>query len=270
MTYTKPDTLLKSNKSAKCFAVRTLAITIALGALSGCQTFNRLADIGKGPDLTSISNPVAAPSYQPVAMPMPAPLAIADNPNSLWRAGAKAFFKDHRAKEIGDILTVKLALNDGATLKNKTTRDRVDTEDAKITELLGWEGHLNELPIVRSGVGADGAPGDVANFGNEHSTSGDGNITRSEVVDMELAAVVTQILPNGNLVVMGRQEVKVNNELREMVVSGIVRTSDIDTDNTIEHTKIAEMRVAYGGTGSLSDIQQPRWGMQVWDILFPF
>ena len=135
---------------------------------------------------------------------------------------------------------------------------------------LGWEGHLNELPIVRSGVGADGAPGDVANFGNEHSTSGDGNITRSEVVDMELAAVVTQILPNGNLVVMGRQEVKVNNELREMVVSGIVRTSDIDTDNTIEHTKIAEMRVAYGGTGSLSDIQQPRWGMQVWDILFPF
>lgn len=247
--------------------MRTLAVIIAIGSLSGCQVFNRLSAVGEGPELTNISNPVATPNYQPVTMPMPAPMIVEVNPNSLWRAGAKAFFKDHRAKEVGDILTVKLELNDSATLSNATSRDRVDTEKDTVTQLLGWENHLEELPFIRSD--SDG-PGDIVDFGNKHSTSGVGDISRSEAVNLQLATVVTQILPNGNLVIMGRQEVKVNTELRELMVTGIVRTSDIDTDNTIDHTKIAEMRVAYGSQGALSDLQQPRWGMQVWDILFPF
>ena len=267
MPHIKPDTSLKNNKPAYRIVVRTLALTIALGTLSGCQTIGRLAAVGEGPALTDIRNPVAAPSYQPVTMPMPAPMAVEDNPNSLWRSGAKAFFKDHRAKEVGDILTVKLELDDSATLSNETTRGRADSESAAVTNLLGWENHLNELPFVRSD---EEGPGQIVDFGNDHSTSGEGDISRSEDVNLELAAIVTQILPNGNLVVMGRQEVKVNSELRELMVTGIVRTSDIDTDNTIDHTKIAEMRVAYGGKGALSDLQQPRWGMQVWDILFPF
>lgn len=196
---------------------------------------------------------------------MPAPQAVEDNPNSLWRSGAKAFFKDHRAKEVGDILTVKLALDDSALLSNSTTRDRADTEDVELADLLGYEDKLGTIfPETID------APGQIANFGNTHSTSGEGDIDRSEVINLQLAAVITQILPNGNLVVLGRQEIKVNQELRELMVAGVVRTSDIDTDNTIDHTKIAEMRVAYGGRGTLSDLQQPRWGMQMWDILFPF
>ena len=87
---------------------------------------------------------------------------------------------------------------------------------------------------------------------------------------MTFAAIVTQILPNGLLVVMGRQEIRVNSELRELMVTGIIRPSDIDSDNTITHDKIAEMRVAYGGRGTLSGLQQPRWGTQIWDIIFPF
>ena len=244
---------------------KAIVLSLGMTQIAACNTMSRLSEVGDGPELTTIENPVAAESYQPVSMPMPAPQAVADNPNSLWRSGAKAFFKDHRAKEVGDILTVKLELNDSATLSNVTERDRSDSEDVDITSLLGYEDHMSAL--LPSSIDA---PGTIADFGNTHSTSGDGAITRSEAVDLELAAVVTQILPNGNLVLMGRQEVIVNSELRELMVTGVIRTSDIDTDNTIEHTKIAEMRVAYGGRGSLSQLQQPRWGMQVWDVLFPF
>ena len=113
-------------------------------------------------------------------------------------------------------------------------------------------------------------PAAIANFGNTHGTEGDGSIERSEEISLTFAAVVTQVLPNGNLVIMGRQELRVNSELRELMVTGVVRPSDIDSDNKISHEKIAEMRVAYGGRGTLSELQQPRWGMQLWDILFPF
>jgi len=249
---------MNSNITLKHIITKGTVLTLGVAFLAGCNAMSRLSEVGDGPELTTIESPVAAENYQPVIMPMPAPQAVVENPNSLWRSGAKAFFKDHRAKEVGDILTVKLELNDNATLSNRTERDRADTEDADVTDLLGFEDRLGEIfPETID------APGTITSFGSAHSTDGDGAITRSEAVNLELAAVVTQILPNGNLVVMGRQEVKVNQELRELMVTGVVRTSDIDTDNTIEHTKIAEMRVAYGGRGTLSELQQPRWGMQV-------
>jgi len=252
------------NKTTSLLRLTSLALAATL--LAGCQTFTKLSEVGQAPQLADIQNPVAAPNYRPVTMPMPAPKQVEDNPNSLWRSGAKAFFRDHRAKEVGDILTVRLALDDSATLANTTERDRTDSEDAELTSLLGYEDSLDA--IFPSGINAPGSS--IAEFGNTHSTEGDGSISRSEEVNLEFAAVITQILPNGNLVIMGRQEVRVNAELRELLVTGIVRSSDIDTDNAIEHTKIAEMRVGYGGRGSLSDLQQPRWGMQIWDIIFPF
>ena len=246
-------------------AIRGLTVAALVGTLSACQLFTRLSEVGDGPKISEITNPVAAPSYQPVSMPMPAPKAVEDNPNSLWRSGAKAFFKDTRAKEVGDILTVTLALDDSAVLNNSTDRDRVDSEDVELADLLGFEDHLDViLP------GTIDSPGQIANFGSTMSTEGSGVIDRSEVISLELAAVITQILPNGNLVLLGRQEIKVNEELRDLMMTGIIRTSDIDTDNSIDHTKIAEMRVAYGGRGTISQLQQPRWGMQMWDILFPF
>ena len=104
----------------------------------------------------------------------------------------------------------------------------------------------------------------------DHDTKGDGSITRSETVSLTFAAVITQVLPNGLLAFMGRQEVKVNAEMRELQVTGLVRPEDIESDNTINHDKIAEMRVAYGGRGTLSDLQQPRWGFQLMDIIMPF
>ena len=240
-------------------------VAFLLPLLSACGNIStRLSEVGREPELSDLKNPTAQPGYRPVSMPTPPAEQAVLNPNSLWRPGAKAFFKDQRAKTIGDILTVKLDLADSASLANKTERDRSNSEDVDIVGLLGYEDELTKiLPEGATGT-------NLGNFGSTHSTSGDGSIDRSETVNLEFAAVVTQMLPNGSFVILGRQEVRVNSELRELEVSGVVRPEDISQDNTIEHTKIAEMRVAYGGRGTISDLQQPRWGMQIWDILFPF
>jgi len=241
-----------------------LTVCVAVSALSACNVASRFSEVGGGPKLTQIENPTAKPAYRPVSLPMPAPQIAEDNPSSLWRNGARAFFKDHRAKEIGDIVTVKLDLSDSATLANKTERDRNDKEDTNVSNLLGLEAEFAKvLPQAIN-------PTAVMSFDNVHQTQGDGDIERSETIDLTFAAVVTQILPNGSLVIMGRQEVRVNAELRELLVTGVVRPEDIESDNTINHEKIAEMRVAYGGRGTLSQLQQPRWGTQIWDIVFPF
>jgi flagellar L-ring protein FlgH len=243
----------------------TLMIAVlAVTGLSGCNLATRFSEVGNGPKLTNIENPTAKPAYQPVSLPMPAPQIAEENPSSLWRNGARAFFRDHRAKEIGDIVTVKLDLSDSATLANKTERDREDGEANRVSKLLGLEAEFAKvLPQAID-------PTSLMNFSTVHSTSGDGDIERSEDIKLTFAAVVTQILPNGSLVVMGRQEILVNAELRELLVTGVVRPEDIESDNTISHEKIAEMRVAYGGRGTLSQLQQPRWGTQIWDIIFPF
>ena len=243
----------------------TLAVIAAAAvAVTGCNVTTRLSEVGDGPQLSKITNPTVMPDYRPVSLPMPAPKTAEHNPNSLWRAGAKAFFKDHRAKAVGDILTVQLNLDDSASLANSTERERDDSEDTDVTNLLGLEAEFaKKLPQAI-------APGSVMSFGSKHETKGDGSIDRSETVELTFAAVVTQILPNGALTIIGRQEVQVNNELRELMVTGVIRPEDIESDNTITHDKIAEMRVAYGGRGTLSGLQNPRWGTEVWDILFPF
>ncbi|MBL4748745.1 MAG: flagellar basal body L-ring protein FlgH [Magnetovibrio sp.] len=253
---------MKQNVSA---LKRLTLLGVILVTLSACNTTTRVSEIGSGPELTAITNPTVMPDYRPVSMPMPAPELREPNPNSLWRNGAKAFFKDHRAKAVGDILTINLLLNDSASLANNTTRTRKDRETADVTALMGFETKLakNNLP-------AGFSPTATANFGNQHATAGNGTIARSEKITLTFAAVVTQILPNGAMVVMGRQEVLVNAEIRELLVTGVIRPEDIESDNTIAHTKIAEMRVAYGGRGTLSGLQSPRWGTQLWDILFPF
>lgn len=238
-----------------------LAATMLTG---GCNTLRRLSEVGKEPAMAPIENPTRVAGYRPVSMPMPAPQPLEKNPASLWRPGAKAFFKDIRAKEVGDILTVKLKLDDKAKMENTTDRARDDSEKAKVNTIFGYDN-----PITK--VLKDATNGSTfLDFGSKSDTEGDGQIDRSEKIEIEVAAVVTQVLPNGNLAIVGRQEVRVNYELRQLMVVGVVRPQDIEADNTISHEKIAEMRMAYGGRGTLSDLQQPRWGTQVWDILFPF
>ncbi|NQW02095.1 MAG: flagellar basal body L-ring protein FlgH [Rhodospirillales bacterium] len=246
----------------------TALTALALVLLSGCNLLTRVSEIGDPPNLSDIQNPTTRQNYKPVSLPMPSPQIAEDNPNSLWRAGARAFFKDHRAKEIGDIVTVKMSLNDSATFANNTTRARDDSEKFTVNDLLGFESELQK--VLPQAIGTGGVGGQIVDFVNDHNTKGDGTISRTEDLSLTFAAVVTQILPNGSMVIMGRQEISVNAELRELVVTGVIRPSDIDSDNTISDDSIAEMRVAYGGRGALSNLQKPRWGMEMWDILFPF
>jgi flagellar L-ring protein precursor FlgH len=247
------------------FSVRILCvggIAAAASGLGGCSAVDRLAMVGEQPPLTRIENPTAQPGYKPVQMPMPAAQPATYNPNSLWRNGSRAFFKDQRAHQVGDILTVKVNFTDKAAVANETQRSRSADEDSGITDFIGAKTIKNPATAV--------LPGRILTADSTGSSAGKGTINRQDAVQTNVAGVVTQVLPNGNLVIEGKQEVRVNFEVRELVVAGIVRPEDIESDNTIDSTKIAQARIAYGGRGQITDVQQPRYGQQVLDILLPF
>jgi flagellar L-ring protein precursor FlgH len=235
------------------------AMTASL--LSGCAYLDRLKDVGQPPPLSVVDNPTTRPGYKPVQMPMPAAQPASYNPNSLWRNGSRAFFKDQRAHQIGDILTVKVNITDKAIIDNETKRSRASNDDSGVDNFFGKP----KLPILNTPV-----PTRIFTSDSTTSTDGKGSVNRSEALVTNVAAVVTQVLPNGNLVIEGKQEIRVNFEIRELIVAGIVRPEDIESDNTIESTKIAQARIAYGGHGQLTDMQQPRYGQQVLDVLLPF
>lgn len=243
---------------------RGVALIAVAVALNGCTAIDRFADIGREPSFDPIVNPTQLPEYAPVSMPMPAPVLSSHQANSLWRTGARAFFKDQRASEIGDILTVEIEIDDDATIKNETTRTRDNIDSASWTSLFGYEAALNAvLPEAVDGP-------NILNLDSDLRNKGTGEIKRDDQINLKLAAVVTQILPNGNLVIEGEQEVRVNFDLRELRVRGIVRPEDISAANTISYEKIAEARIAYGGRGQIQDVQQPRFGSQVLDVINPF
>ena len=242
--------------------VLTSALLASSALASGCSSIDRLSQIGETPKLTAINNPTTQPGYKPVQMPMPKPEAVSYNAHSLWRNGSRAFFKDQRAARIGDILTVTVNITDKANIANETQRSRTNTEDSGVTDFAGSK--------LLTGAAASVLPGRLLTADSASSSDGKGSVQRQEALQTNVAAVVTQVLPNGNLVVEGKQEIRVNMEIRELIVAGIVRPEDIQSDNTIDSTKIAEARIAYGGRGQLSDVQQPRYGQQVLDVLLPF
>jgi flagellar L-ring protein FlgH len=235
---------------------------LALGTIaSGCSSIDRLSQIGEAPKLNAIENPTTQPGYKPVQMPMPKPEVASYSPNSLWRNGSRAFFKDQRAARVGDLLTVTVNFTDKANIANETQRSRTSKEDSGVTNFIGAQTITQANKIL---------PGRILTTDSTASSDGKGSVNRQEALQTNVAAVVTQVLPNGNLVVEGKQEIRVNFEIRELIVAGIVRPEDIQSDNTIDSSKIAQARIAYGGRGQITDVQQPRYGQQVMDVLLPF
>lgn len=245
---------------------KTILLALIATSLAGCGTVDQLKNVGRAPKLTPTES-VEAPDIEysigqsgggqlreggVPAAPAQAPSA------SLFRTGAGAFLGDQRASQQGDILTIRINIADRAEVGNNTSRTRAGSENAGISSLLGLE---KLLP---------GDPSDLANASSKSQSTGGGNISRSETINMTMSAIVTGVLPNGNLLIRGRQEMRVNFELRELIVSGIIRPQDIARDNSIPHSKIAEARISYGGRGQLSSAQQARWGQQIYDALFPF
>ncbi|MBR0993478.1 flagellar basal body L-ring protein FlgH [Bradyrhizobium japonicum] len=250
---------------SSAYRLRRIAISallLASCALGGCSSIDRLSQIGEQPKLSAIDNPTTQPGYKPVQMPMPKPEVASYNPNSLWRNGSRAFFKDQRARQVGDLLTVTVNITDKANIANETQRSRTNSEDSGITDFIGAKTLGAQAQKV--------LPGRILTADSSASSDGKGSVNRTEALQTNVAAVVTQVLPNGNLVVEGKQEIRVNYEIRELVVAGIVRPEDIQSDNTIDSTKIAQARIAYGGRGQIMDVQQPRYGQQVMDVLLPF
>ncbi len=241
-----------------------VATTIALAASACGNVQERLADVGRAPALTRVQDPTATPGYQPVVMPMPAPQMVERHANSLWRPGARAFLKDQRASNVGDIITVLIRIDDKAQIQNKSSRSRNSRENAGIPGIFGYESQLGK--VLPDAVD----PSRVIDINSATANEGLGSVNRGEAINLKIAAVVTQVLPNGNMVLQGRQEVRVNFEVRELLIAGVIRPEDITSENTINYEKIAEARIAYGGRGQITDVQQPRYGMQVFDILFPW
>lgn len=234
-------------RSAFGFSARLFLILGMVSMVSACGVFKRLTEVGDGPQMSSIENPTLTKDYRPVSMPMPAPTVAQPNPNSLWRPGARAFFKDQRASDVGDIVTVMVNFSDNAMFSNKLDRAKGSTNSAGVEHLLGFEKYLDDyLP-----EGVD--PAELFNFGAKGTTGNSGTINRRETLNLRIASVIIQVLPNRNLVLAGKQEVRVNGEIRELGVTGIIRPEDIRADNTIAWNQIAEARVRYGGRGTLSD-----------------
>lgn len=242
------------------FKAMRLVSIMTMVSVAGCSGLGSMSEMGHPPRMTKTADPTLAPDYRPITMPMPPLQAPPTEAGSLWRPGSRAFFKDQRASQVGDLLTVKVEVADNANVTNNLTASGSGSEDFGIPNFLGFKGGL----ISRF------TQSDAINTSSSNAVSGAGTIRRTDTVTMTLAGVITQVLPNGNFVITARQEVRVNGELRQLVLSGVVRPQDISEDNVVTHDRIAEARISYGGRGQLMQRQQPRVGQQVLDNMLPF
>lgn len=226
--------------------------------LGGCATDPR--DFGREPALSAVGSGLIADR---VALPGEAPTPVAYRPgNSIWQDQSATLFRDPRASKIGDVITVKIQINDKASLDNNSKRSR--NAKSSLSPEVTYSADFGAATAATGSGSLD------ASVDSKTSTDSKGGISRAETIDLLVAAVVTGVLPNGNLVISGSQEVRVNFEIRELSVAGVVRPRDIATDNSIAYDKIAEARISYGGRGRITEVQQPGFGQQLFDLLTPF
>ncbi|MDG4648654.1 flagellar basal body L-ring protein FlgH [Roseibacterium sp. SDUM158017] len=248
------NTLLRASLAASVTAI-----------LSGC-TGPMMQD--RNPQVAGMQlDGVTMPEMAHVSVPMPEP-EIAGLPHraersSLWQSGSTGFFADQRAMQVGDILTINIEIDDRARLSNQSERERQGGANVGMPSAFGVQGLIGRLTGTDEG-------GDLVDLTAGTSAEGSGRINRAESIQLRVAATVVQQLPNGNLVVAGRQEVMVNSEIRELRVAGIIRPQDIQRDNTIDYDKIAEARITYGGRGQLTRQTRSSYGEDVVDIILPY
>ena len=241
-----------------------LAALAALLPLAACST---VVEAVKGPELAPVGYPAALVAREQAIMP----LASAREPgpqrasaNSLWRVGARTFFQDQRAGRVGDILTVNIDIDDSAKVTNATTSSRTSGANVGVPHFLGLESTLGKI------LPGEFDPATAVETSSSHSNAGAGQVNRSEKISLTIAAVVTGVLPNGNMMIQGTQEVRTNTDVRQLTVAGIVRPEDITASNTIRHTQIAEARISYGGRGDISRVQKTPAGQSLVERFSPF
>jgi flagellar L-ring protein precursor FlgH len=246
--------------------------------LSGCAV-DRLSHLGDEHKLTQIHNPTQLPGYNPVSMPMPHPNDEPCRMNSLWQTGSKAFFKDQRANKIGDIITVVVNMSQEQQMSFNPNIQKGTSNDLNVNNAMGFEYKAQKLMPKKQGRSA--GPNIVnelvgavnpswLSYSAKPALNGTGSYDFKDMIKFNIASTVIQILPNGNMVISGRSEVKLANEVREMEIKGIIRREDIGASNTIQSEKVAELRIHYGGHGDLSDLAEIPWGQQVASKVLPF
>lgn len=236
----------------------TIAALIVVGACG------RMDHLGKPPGFTlSTESPEHVAMLWP-GLPMHTQPQRSVDQSSLWSGGRQSLLGDRRAIKKGDILTVVIEIDEKAEISNDTARSRTGSESLGIPHLFGLPQRASEhLP-----VGASLA--DAVEVDSKSQTSGKGSVKRKEKLTLRVAVTIVDVLPNGVLSITGSQELRVNFEMRELLVSGFVRPEDISRQNEITYDKIASARVSYGGRGQITDVQQPRYGQQILDAVLPF
>jgi flagellar L-ring protein precursor FlgH len=221
----------------------------------------RLETVGQLPQFTSPTRGNEVFAMNAIPIPDARAVPVRHEASSLWTAGRQSLLGDRRASMRGDILTVVIEIDDSAEISNSSERGRSGSEEMGISGLFG-------LPERLEGTGVNLA--DAVGANSSSQSSGNGAVRRNEQLTLRIAATVTDVLDNGILRLEGSQEVRVNYEIRELLVSGYVRPEDISRQNEIAYDRIAAARISYGGRGQISDVQQPRLGQQVADIVLPF
>ncbi|MDP2193780.1 MAG: flagellar basal body L-ring protein FlgH, partial [Alphaproteobacteria bacterium] len=238
--------------------------------LSGCLA-EKLSEVGTGPQISQIQNPTLAENYAPISMPMPQPTSAQHNINSLWQIGSKAFFKDQRAGKIGDIVTVSVNIDNKESTTYTPDIKKETATDAGLTSFLGLQHQMKRIlphKFERDLEGNNDNKWLKTNSSSSHKGSGKYNL--EDQMKFKVSATICQVLPNGNLVIQGVTEMKLMNEVREIQLRGIIRRSDIQSDNSISSDKIAELRVVYAGRGDITDAGNKPWGVQVVEKVMPF
>jgi len=233
---------------------------LALAPLAACST---VTEAVKGPALAPVGYPASLVANNQIVVDPREPVGAA-SANSLWRVGARAFFADQRARRVGDILTVQIDIDDSAKTTNGTSSSRTSSSKAGVNNFFGLESTLGKI--------LPGAfdPATMIDTGSTSTNAGAGSVNRSEKISLTVAAVVSGVLPNGNLVIQGSQEVRTNFDVRQLTVAGVVRPEDISSANTIKHTQIAEARISYGGRGDISRVQKTPSGQSLVERFLPF
>ncbi|MFT6676437.1 MAG: flagellar L-ring protein precursor FlgH [Sulfitobacter sp.] len=237
---------------------RVIALLLA-GAvlLSACAEISEnrnptVSNLVLDPDNMAEVNRISVP--MPPYVPKPEPQRA--EATSLWASNSTSFFRDRRAKDVGDLVTVMIDINDRAQLQNATGRSRDAKQESLDPDVLNFDTLTDSGRVVK--------------LDSTSKSNGQGSIKRNESIRLRVAALIIQLLPNGNFVIAGRQEVKVNSELRELRVAGIIRQSDINVNNTIDYDKVAEARISYGGRGQISAVQNARYGHDVLEVILPY
>ena len=238
-----------------------LVLLAALAPLAACSTVKEAV---RGPELSQVGYPAALVPREQSILSAREPNPQSASANSLWRTGARAFFNDQRASRMGDILTVQIDIDDSAKTSNATQSSRTSGMKAGVPHFLGLESTIGK--ILPSGFD----PENAIETSSTSSNAGGGSVNRAEKIILTIAAVVTGVLPNGNMMIQGVQEVRTNTDLRQLTVAGIVRPEDISSANTIKHTQIAEARISYGGRGDISRVQKVPAGQSLVERFSPF